>query len=146
MTDGHALWKMLLYAYKAAGISKATNSFSQPGKVAYRPALIALHQGNDKNLCIDEMQKLGMTTLGFDNDYMHNVIEAALPDMFGMTDQQIENLPPWVRYLKCGGGIEVGDPGCKDNKFNNTICDVRKARVSWHPGKRPRRYFRCPSK
>ena len=134
MTDGHDLYKMTMYAYKAAGISRLANSFSQPGKVAHRPAFFGIHQGSGHNLVIEEMLKLGMTTLAFNSDYMHRVVLKAVPDMMGMTDQQIQRQPPLVQYLKCEGGIESGEPGCQTNKFNNTICDTRKARTSWHPG------------
>ena len=47
----------------------------------------------------------------------------AAPDMFGMSDAQIEKVPPYVQYLKCEEKVESGDPGCKDNKFNLTMCE-----------------------
>ena len=140
MTDGHALFKMTMYAYKAAGISRIADSFSQPGKIAHRPAFFGIHQNEGHNLVIEAMHKLGMTTLAYNSGYMHNVILEAAPDMMGMTDEQIRNQPPFVQYLKCDGAVESGEPGCKNNKFNNTICEQRKAKTSWHPGFR---YHRC---
>lgn len=134
MTDGHNLFKAAMYAYKAAGISRISDSFSQPGKIPHRPALFGLWQGPGHNMLFQEMHNLGMTTLAFDTDYMHKVVLGPVPDMFGMTEEQIQEQPPLIQYLKCEGGIEAGQPGCKDNKFNNTKCDPRKARTSWHPG------------
>lgn len=134
MTDHQSLYKMTMYAYKAAGISRLSDSFTQPGRIGHRPAFFAIHQGNGHNLVVEAMHKLGMTTLAFNTDYMHSVILEAVPDMMGMTDDQIQLQPPLVQYFKCEGGIETGEPGCKIHKFNNTMCESRKAKTSWHPG------------
>jgi hypothetical protein len=134
MTDGHDLYKMTMYAYKAAGISRVTDSFSMPAKIPHRPAFFAIHQNPGNNLVIESMHDLGMTALAFDSDYMHNVVLGSIPDMMGLSDQQIQKQPPFVQYLKCDGGIETGEPGCQANKWNNTICEQRKAKTSWHPG------------
>ena len=134
MTDGHEIYKMTMYAYKAAGISRLSDSFTEPGKVNHRPAFFAIHQSAGHNLVVEEMHKLGMTTLAFNEAYMKGVVVQAVPDMFGLTDEQIQQQPPLIQYFKCEGGIENGDPGCKTNKFNLTLCENRKARTSWHPG------------
>ena len=51
-----------------------------------------------------------------------------MPDMFGMTDAQIESLPTMTKYFMCNGNVEGGDPGCGDKKFNMTICPERDGR------------------
>ena len=64
-------------------------------------------------------------------------IKAELPDMFGMSSEQINRVPPYVRHFKCQDRIEDGDPTCKDLKYtvvDDERCDTFKSRVSWHPG------------
>jgi len=75
-----------------------------------------------------------MAVLGMDGKYKQDQIIAAFPDMFGMSDAQIAEVPPFVRYFKCNDAIEKGDPGCLDNKYNDTICPTRSHKASWHPG------------
>ncbi|CAB9505449.1 expressed unknown protein [Seminavis robusta] len=136
MTDGHDLWKVTMYAYKAAGISriKDSESLSQPGNIGHRPAFFPIHQQGGVNMVAETMQNLGMASLAYNDVYMREKILSVVPDMFALNDQQIESTPKYVQYLKCEGKIESGDPGCHDNKFNNSVCDNRKARTSWHPG------------
>lgn len=104
-----------------------------PGKVPYRPALFALHASHTHNNGLEVMDKRGMTTLVYDKSVMQ-ALQEQIPDMFGMTEAQIQKQPPYIQYLKCEGKIESGEPGCEDNKYNDTICARRKAKASWHPG------------
>ncbi|CAB9503273.1 expressed unknown protein [Seminavis robusta] len=134
MTDGHDLWKVTMYAYKAAGISRVKDGLSQPGNVGYRPAFFPIHQQVGVNLVAKNMLSLGMTSLAYNDVYMRETILSVAPDMFGMHEDEIAKAPKYLQYLKCEGKIEAGDPGCKDNKFNNSLCPNRKARTSWHPG------------
>ena len=69
-----------------------------------------------------------MTMLAHDSRFQKEKMFPAFPDMFGMTDAEIEALPPCVQYFKCNGRIEEGDPGCGDKKFNMTICPERDGR------------------
>jgi hypothetical protein len=72
---------------------------------------------------VQEMQKLGLTTLGFDDKhYFHDVINEAIPEMMGFTDAQIQQTHQFVRFFKCRGAMEGGEPGCEDDKWNLTIC------------------------
>jgi hypothetical protein len=135
MTDGGALWAFTMYAYRAAGLSLLRWQFSssQPGNIVYRPALVAINQAAGVSMIAKYMQELGMTTLGLDSGMYQQILEA-VPDMFGKSEKEIDATPPYIQYLKCEGGIESGDPGCRDHKFNKTVCENRKYRTSWHPG------------
>lgn len=134
MTDGREIWKMTMYAYKAAGISRIADSYSMPAKIAHRPAFFAIHQSNGHNTVVKNMHELGMTTLAYDNNVMKEYVIPAIPDMVGLSESQIESLPSHLQYYKCDGALESGDPGCKEHKWNATYCNKRKARTSWHPG------------
>jgi hypothetical protein len=133
MTDGHDLWKMTMYAYRAAAISKLKDSVSQPGNIPHRPSFIAIHHNSGHNLVMRKMQQLGMTTLAYDKAFEGQILQS-LPDMMGMSEKEIAKFPPYIQYFKCNGGVESGDPGCGDHKFNNSLCEGRKAKTSWHPG------------
>ena len=100
----------------------------------HRPAFFAFNQRDDDSFVLQQMQELGLTTLGYDGQYYKNVIKEAIPEMMGLTDDQIHEIPRFLRYFKCEGALESGEPGCNDDKWNITICPQRKYRVSWHPG------------
>ncbi|CAB9503658.1 expressed unknown protein [Seminavis robusta] len=135
MTDGGDHYKIALYAYRAARLALVEDSVSQPGNVRHRPSLIAIHQNeNEHNIVLRNMQMNGMTVLGMDLRYEREKIYPGFPDMFGMNDAQINDLPLYVKYFKCEEKVESGDPGCGDDKFNKTMCNNRHARTSWHPG------------
>lgn len=53
---------------------------------------------------------------------------------FGLNGDEIDELPEFVRYFKCGEGIEKGDPYCGENKYTMEACPDRMGRASWHPG------------
>ena len=63
-------------------------------------------------------------------------IKSNIPDVFGMSNEEIHDLPRLVRHFKCQGSIESGDPGCGSNKFSHMQgkCGQRKGRTRWHPG------------
>ena len=77
-------------------------------------------------------ESYGLTTLyikeGTDVDMMRGI-----PDMFGMSQNQIDSVPEFIRYIKCDEAIEKGDPGCTSNKWN-PVCPGRNHKTSWHPG------------
>ena len=82
---------------------------------------------------IQEIEKIGLAGLISSEEVM-NQAHDDFPDSFGLSDAQIKELPPFVRNFKCGVQIENGDPYCKQEKFNMTLCKNRKFRTSWHPG------------
>ena len=112
MTDGNSVNKMILYAYRAARLALVEDSLSQPGNVRHRPSLFGIHINDRNHEALQTMSVLGMTVLGMDMMYMKNGIQAAFPDMLGMTDEQIAQQPPYIQYYKCNGAVESGDPGC----------------------------------
>jgi hypothetical protein len=58
----------------------------------------------------------------------------AIPDTMGLSDEEVAEMPEFVRSFKCDKQIEKGDPGCGKEKWNVTICSRRKFKTSWHPG------------
>ena len=117
-------WKQLLYTYHAA---MAPN----------RPATIGIDYGKASQTRLTlgaELEQLGLTHF-HENHTLKEEMTQAFPETFGLTDAEIEELPKYVRQMKCGGKIEAGDPGCGQAKFNKTICSKRKKGVvKWHPG------------
>jgi hypothetical protein len=66
-------------------------------------------------------------------DNLSDSINKEIPDMFGLTQEQIDAIPPNIRDFKCQGQIETGEPTCKMNKWS-PFCEKRKHKTSWHPG------------
>jgi hypothetical protein len=99
-----------------------------------RPALMTLHNSNamyDIMLDLDR-QKL-LTTLTMNGTVMGQ-IGKAIPDTFGLSKEEIAQMPPYIRQLKCQGVLENGEPGCNEKKWDMSICPDRKWRTNWHPG------------
>jgi len=132
MTDGRAPWKMIMYVYHAAGLSKIADSVSQPGNVRYRPAFFTLHS-QKAEFVPKVFQDLGLTTMDWDYAYFQKIINK-IPNTFGKSDAEIDQMPPYIQYFICGGRLEDGEPGCKEHKYNTTICANRKFKAGWHPG------------
>ena len=60
-----------------------------------------------------------------------------LPDMFGLTQEQIDATPVNVRNFRCQEKFEKGDPFCWTDRFMQITDDPRctmKGQVDWHPG------------
>jgi hypothetical protein len=123
MGDSSNFWRMMMYAYQAARI---------PG----RPALLGMgipgHNGRRERM-LQKMEKLGMMTFHLDEDVVTEM-KSAIPDTLGKSQTEIDQMPPFLRYMKCGGEIEAGEPGCGDHKFNLTACADRNDLAPWHPG------------
>jgi hypothetical protein len=132
---GHDIYKMSMYCYRNALKSQITDpaAMSQPGNIPHRTALLFIRQNEDVNEMLRTVQNIGLTVMGWDRS-VEEQAKAAFPDMMGMSDAQIAALPDFVKYYKCSDKIETGDPGCGDNKYNDTLCVNRKAKASWHPG------------
>jgi hypothetical protein len=80
------------------------------------------------------VEEWGLTALYMDPG-VYSAMKDGIPDTFGLTMEQINAMPRMVRHFKCQDAIEMGDPTCSANKFdNNEICPVRKGMVKWHPG------------
>ena len=122
MMEGKQEWKQLMYTYHLA---LAKN----------RPATIGIDfiQAKKRIAMYSELEKRGMTVF-YENATVKALMRKAIPDTQGLTDAEIEQMPPFVRQLKCGGAIENGQPGCFTSKYNKTECARRKGMVQWHPG------------
>jgi hypothetical protein len=122
MTDGSEYFRMLMY-------------FLRAGILAHQPAVVALHLGRDSGRvkAVQAAEDTGIPAFLMD-EMEDRAIQDAIPDTFGLSDAEIAEMPDFVRNFRCGKQVENGDPGCKDLKFNSTMCNGRKFRVSWHPG------------
>jgi hypothetical protein len=121
---GNAFWKQELYHHRA-GLN--------PG----RPVNIVYH-GGGRNYggrieIVKRMEDIGLAALISNENALQEALDA-VPDSFGLTDAQINQLPQFVRNFRCGTQIEAGDPYCQERKFNHTLCATRKFQTSWHPG------------
>jgi hypothetical protein len=77
--------------------------------------------------------KSGLTTLHIKENAAESMMKG-IPDMFGLSQDQIDATPEFTRHVKCEGIIEKGDPTCSNNKFFEDVCPQRMHKTSWHPG------------
>ena len=49
-------------------------------------------------------------------------LEKGIPDMFGMSEDQMSKIAPFARDFKCKDALEKGDPTCDDKKYSDGIC------------------------
>jgi hypothetical protein len=122
MTDGNGYFRMLMY-------------FLRAGILAHQPAVVALHLGSDSGRvnAVQAAEDTGIPAfLMVENE--DRAIQAAIPDTFGKSDAEIAEMPKFVRNFRCQKQVENGEPNCNRLKFNRTICNNRKFKVSWHPG------------
>jgi hypothetical protein len=122
MTDGDEYFRMLMY-------------FLRAGMLAHQPAVVALHMGREdgRAKAVQAAEDTGIPAFSMD-EMVDKARKDAIPDTFGLSDAEIAEMPEFVRSLRCGKQLENGDPGCGESKFNSTMCNNRKFRVSWHPG------------
>lgn len=124
MTDGRDVTKMAMYCYRAAMNRN-------------KPACIALHSGRpsqgSRTDALSKLERLGASVLISDENVLENVMDA-IPDSQGKNDNELAKMAPFVRFFKCGGLIESGDPYCGTEKYNKTTCPQRKFMAKWHQG------------
>lgn len=126
MTDGGSIEKLFLYMYRGVACNKN------------RPIGLAYHAGGRYERHRHSMmemleQNFSLPVFQSSEEVMVEVL-ANVPDTFGMSPEQIDSMPKFVRNFKCSNSIETGEPFCSTSKFNLTLCENRKARTSWHPG------------
>lgn len=125
MTDGSAVDQLALYGYRA-------------GMQASRPALVAMNVGGGsiqkrRIRVLKELEKMGLTALYLNDKVVQDVFDS-IPDMAGMTRDEMLEVPYPLRFFKCNKKLESGEPGCGEMKFNSSHCPDRKGRTKWHPG------------
>ena len=124
MTDGRAYHNTYLYA-------------SRSGIHPNRPMHVTINvdgRGYQHRIAqIAAVEEQGMPAM-----YLLRTIweelKPALPDMFGMSYDDMNEIPLFARHFKCSGAIEKGDPTCGRNKYNENICPNRRFKAGWHPG------------
>jgi hypothetical protein len=111
--------------------------FSHAGIHPNRPSAVALNLGSKgtqpRKDILREMEEQGMAAFYLDEAAETSAFQA-IPESFGKSEQEIDEMPPYIRNFKCDGQIEKGDPFCGKAKFTGPVCDKRKFRTSWHPG------------
>mmetsp|Transcript_32189 Transcript_32189/g.36046 ORF Transcript_32189/g.36046 Transcript_32189/m.36046 type:complete len:688 (-) Transcript_32189:51-2114(-) len=124
MTDGKDTSKSLHYFYRG-GVS------------AGRPALMMLHGGGrnrrDREERLRSLEDIGMPAF-YGNEDSFEAMRNGFPDSSGISIEEINKLPEYVRNYKCGTSIEKGDPFCSKEKWTSYICPKRGKQTSWHPG------------
>eukprot|EP00934_Nitzschia_sp_Nitz4_P003264 Nitzschia sp. Nitz4//scaffold38_size140716//136095//138256//NITZ4_003180-RA/size140716-processed-gene-0.49-mRNA-1//1//CDS//3329550177//3254//frame0 len=124
MTDGTFPARLLHYAYRG-GLS--------PGQPAIMGIRIGGRSGSQRHDALRDLEKIGMATFeGTDSSYA--LRNAAIPDSGDITEEEIQSLPPMLQNLKCGSGIEAGEPYCGREKYTSYVCPRRSKQTSWHPG------------
>jgi hypothetical protein len=99
-----------------------------------RPALMALHLNQKMGEQIIELeQKAFLSISAMKTSVMEQLLDD-IPDMVGLSDEQTNGMGPMLQYLKCQGMIELGDPYCKDKRFEREMCPERRWKARWHPG------------
>ena len=121
--ESGVFWKLPLFVYRAGILSPN------------RPTILGLHlkeHFSDLMLLAMQNSKI-LNILVMDRQKMHDIL-GNLPDMYGLSDQEIQAFPPLVRNFKCQGLIEQGIPFCGEERFNKSICPKRNFMGIWHPG------------
>ena len=93
-------WKQLLYTYHTA------HGRNRPAAVGIEVSL-----DSTRTKIYDQMEEMGMITFYRDSK-LYTAMQHSFPDTQGLNDAEINAMPPLVQKLKCGDGIEKGDPGC----------------------------------
>jgi hypothetical protein len=124
MTDGGTYWKKLLYSNRI-------------GMHRNKPAAVDINiAGRQFNGRLDQLKRVeeqGVSALFMHPDKWKD-IEKGIPDMFGMSNEDMAKIAPYSRDFKCKDTLEKGDPTCGANKYNDALCADRKHKASWHPG------------
>eukprot|EP00531_Pseudo-nitzschia_arenysensis_P006636 CAMPEP_0116130070 /NCGR_PEP_ID=MMETSP0329-20121206/8260_1 /TAXON_ID=697910 /ORGANISM="Pseudo-nitzschia arenysensis, Strain B593" /LENGTH=783 /DNA_ID=CAMNT_0003624377 /DNA_START=18 /DNA_END=2369 /DNA_ORIENTATION=+ len=108
------------------------------------PAFVGLQEvGNSRKLMMEELHHAfketpeqetnGLALFLRDDDYW-KLMKKEIPDNAGLTTDEINELPEFVRHFKCDGAIEKGSPFCSENKYSEEVCPNRMGKASWHPG------------
>lgn len=138
MCDGNDFFKHLLYTYHTA-IMNNYNSAADNSNAAGMPVHITMNAfGFLFARRLDNLihiEKNGMAAFYMAEDVYKKDVMKNIPDTLGLDDEQIKNMPKYIRALKCGDKeVESGEPYCDDYKYNEFTCSDRSFKASWHPG------------
>ena len=129
ITDGKASWRMGHYFWR--GIHAIPNL----------PILMTLFLGGSSDGTgrkryldvVKDLHEKGAPIL-IQNENENAKCHAAIPETRGLTDSELKAMPKSTRNFKCAGFLESGEPYCKIDRFNKSMCTDRKYMVSWHQG------------
>jgi len=119
MTDAGQPIRLMHYAYRGA-------------LSAGRPAFMGIRVNIDRKI-MGSLEDLGMPIFVQDND-LWSEMRKAIPDTFGLSKNEINAMPEYVRNYKCDDVIEKGEPFCLDEKYSRDVCEDRQGKAPWHPG------------
>jgi hypothetical protein len=78
-----------------------------------------------------------LTNLGLPSFYADESIERArrdqIPETTTLKGKEIEALPPYMKYFKCGGALEKNDCDL-EHKYSQPCFEQRMGKAGWHPG------------
>lgn len=113
--------------------SKTELYFHRAALLPNRPALVTFFIDDSKDVLLS-MESLGLAVFSINAES----VELAVPNTAGKTQEEIDLMPPHIRYFRCDKGIEIQDPCDFEFKYtilpNNDPCNERRGRVGWHPG------------
>ncbi|KAI2500366.1 hypothetical protein MHU86_14109 [Fragilaria crotonensis] len=104
------------------------------GRQRNRPAFVGINFEDFRVEMMRKLEDIGLTTFHLNERTDVYAMRSAIPDMLGMNQQEIDQVPEYVRYFKCKGQIETGQPGCDEHKYSDGMCVDRLHKASWHPG------------
>lgn len=128
MTDARRVEKLALYLYRA-------------GLHPNRPVVVANGLGRRyfaaRKQVLEVFEDLGVPVLYVSEHIIERAL-AGVPDSYWLPARKLDQLPEFVKNLRCQQYIEYGlvedDWSCVVEKFNVSVCETRPYRTSWHPG------------
>jgi len=125
MVDGNNPDKLFHYSYRG-GISSS------------RPAAMLVHYGGrslkSRLGTYQTLEEMGLAAF-HSSEAIMTAMRNEFPDSAGFSsDEELAELPEYVRNYKCGTSIEKGDPYCDTAKYTKWGCERRMKQTSWHPG------------
>jgi hypothetical protein len=88
---------------------------------------------------LKSVEAIRLTTLTMEENLYSNMIKE-VPEMFGLNQEQIDAIPPFIRHFRCQDQTdqtENGNPTCETEKYSKDICPKRAKQAAWHPGCMP---------
>mmetsp|Transcript_24217 Transcript_24217/g.67078 ORF Transcript_24217/g.67078 Transcript_24217/m.67078 type:complete len:678 (+) Transcript_24217:253-2286(+) len=123
MTDAGEPHRLIHYAYRGA---------ISPGRPAFMGIRVNLDRGKQDKL-VEKLENYGIPIFIQDNR-MFKKMRKGVPDTFGLTTNEINAMPEYVRNFKCEGVFEKGEPFCDDERYTGGLCENRRGKAPWHPG------------